>query len=127
MQYVYMQQPCPNNVTGVPIAISVIDSNGNSRQIGATTSNADGTFSLTWTPDITGDYTVTASFVGSESYYPTSAGTSFHASESAPTAPPSQTAEPSMVDQYFVPSVAAIIVVIIIVGALIILLQRKRP
>ena len=30
MEYVYMQQPCPNNVTGEPISISVIDSNSNS-------------------------------------------------------------------------------------------------
>lgn len=127
MEYVYMQQPKPTNTTGVPVSISVIDSNGNNRQIGSTTSNADGTFSVVWTPDISGLYTVTASFAGSESYYPSSAGTSFYASEPAPTATPAPIAIPSMADQYFVPSVVAIIVVIIIVGALIILLQRKRP
>ena len=122
-----MQQPKPTNTTGVPVAISVIDSNGNSRQIGTTTSNADGTFSFTWTPDISGAYTVTASFAGSESYYPSSAGTSFYASEAptatvAPTQPPQSTA-----DLYFVPAIAGLLVAIIVVGLLIILVLRKRP
>ena len=127
MEYVYMQQPCPTNVTGVPVTISVIDNNGNSRPIGTTTSDGSGTFSLTWTPDISGNYVVTASFAGSQSYYPSSAETHFTATEPAATAPPAPTAAPSMADLYFIPSVAAIIVVIIIVGALIMLMLRKRP
>ena len=127
MEYVYMQQPSPTNATGVPIAINVLDANGNFRQIGQTTSLPDGTFHLTWTPDITGDYIVTAIFAGSEAYYSTSAGTSFYASNPAPTASPAPAPATSVTDQYFVPAVTAIIIVIIIVGALIILLQRKRP
>ena len=128
MEYVYMQQPKPTNTTGVPVAISVIDSNGNSRQIGTTTSNADGTFSLTWTPDISGAYTVTASFAGSESYYLSSAGTSFYASEAptataAPTQPPQSTA-----DLYFVPAIAGLFVAIIAIGVVLALLMlRKKP
>ena len=123
-----MQQQMPTNASGVPITISVIDSNGNYRQIGTTTSNTYGTYSLTWTPDISGDYAVIASFAGSQSYYPSSAATAFHASEPAPIASPVPTAAPSMADQYFLPSVAAIIVVIIIVGAVLALLMlRKRP
>jgi len=128
METVYMQQPMANNVTGVPVTISVTDSNGNTRPIGTATSNIYGTYSLTWTPDIAGDYTVIATFAGSESYYPSSASTAFHASEPAPTASPAPTAAPSMADQYFLPSVVAIIVVIIIVGAVLALLMlRKRP
>ena len=79
IEYVYMQQPKPIDTTGVPVTISVIDSNGNLREIGSATSDASGMFSLTWTPDITGDYTVIASFAGSESYYSSSAETSFFA------------------------------------------------
>ena len=37
MEFVYEQQPAPTNVTGVPVTISVIDSNGNNRTIGTTT------------------------------------------------------------------------------------------
>jgi hypothetical protein len=127
MEYVYMQQQKPTNTTGVPVSISVVDSNGNSRQIGTTTSNADGTFSINWTPDISGAYTVTASFAGSNSYYPSSAGTSFYASELAATGTPAPTAAPSMADQYFVAAVAGIFVAIVVVGLLIILVLRKRP
>ena len=47
---------------------SVIDSNGNSRNIETTTSN-DGFFSINWEPDIIGQYTIDASFADSESYY----------------------------------------------------------
>ena len=53
MEAVYMQQPMPTNATGVPVTFSVVDSNGNYRQIGTTTSDASGTFAFTfWTPDI---------------------------------------------------------------------------
>ena len=52
MEYVYMQQPCPTNTIGVPVSISVLDANGNYREIGTTTSDGSGMFSFTWTPDI---------------------------------------------------------------------------
>ena len=39
MEYVYMQKPKPTNVTGVPVTLSVIDSNGNYRSIGTTTTD----------------------------------------------------------------------------------------
>ena len=73
MEFVYQQQVCPNNITGVPVTISVLDSNNNFRTVGTTTSDGSGTYSLTWTPDIAGNYTVIANFAGSNSYYPSSA------------------------------------------------------
>ena len=117
-----------NNITGVPVSISVLDSNGNTRQIGSATSDAGGMFSFTWTPDISGDYTVYAIFAGSESYYSSVGETAFHASD-RPTATPAPTqASQSMADQYFVPAIAGLFVAIIVIGALmIILLLRKRP
>ncbi len=72
MEAVYQQQPMPYDTTGVPVTINVVDSNGNYREIGQTTS-VDGTFAYTWTPDIPGSYEVVASFAGSNSYYPSSA------------------------------------------------------
>jgi hypothetical protein len=128
METVYMQQPLANNVTGVPVTISVVDSNGNTRPIGTAISNTFGTYSLTWTPDIAGDYTVIANFPGTQSYYPSSASTAFHAAEPAATATPAPTAAPSMADQYFAPSIAGLFVAIIVVGvALALLMLRKRP
>ena len=126
MEYVYMQQPMPTNTTGVPVTLSVLDANGNYRQIGMTTSDGSGMFSYTWTPDIVGDYTVVATFAGSESYYPSSAETSFHAAQavSATTAPVEN--QQSAADLYFIPAIAGLFVAIIVVGLLIILVLRKK-
>ncbi len=124
MEYVYMQQPKPTNTTGVPVSIDVIDSNGNYRNIGTTTSDASGMFTFSWTPDITGDYTVVASFAGSESYYAASAETSFTATEPAPTASPIPVTSMPPTEMYFAASTIAIIVAIAIVGFLIL---RKKP
>jgi hypothetical protein len=89
MEFVYQQQLCPANVTGVPVTLSVIDSNGNYRVIGTTTTNTAGTYGFTWTPDIPGNYNVIASFAGSNSYYSSFAETYFYASEApGPTAAP---------------------------------------
>ena len=77
MGYVYQQQPFPTNFTGVPVNINVIDSNGNYRTIGTATTDAAGTYSLTWTPDIPGNYTVIATFAGTNAYWPSSAETHF--------------------------------------------------
>ncbi len=127
MEYVYMQQACPVDVTGVPVELFVIDANGNYRSIGTTTTDGTGFYSYQWMPDIAGKYTVYASFVGSESYWPSHATTAFAVDEPHPTAAPTLPPTESVVEQYFLPSVAAIIIAIVIVGVLIILLQRKRP
>src|ERR1019366_1701289 len=86
MQYAYEQQPMPNNAIGVPVTLSVIDANGNQRPIGTTTSDSSGMFTYTWTPDITGNYTIIANFAGSNAYYPSSAETSFYATAAPATA-----------------------------------------
>jgi hypothetical protein len=128
MKYIYMQQPCPNNVTGVPVSISVLDSNGNYREIGSTTSDGSGTYSFVWTPDIEGSFSVIANFAGSESYYPSNAEAHFFASASATVAPTPATQTSSTADTYFVPAVAAIIIVLIIILVMLgMLLFRKRP
>ena len=85
MEYLYQQQPKPTNATGVPVEIFVVDANGNYRSIGVTTSDATGFYSLQWTPDIAGKYTVYAMFTGSESYWPSQATTAFAVDEIAAT------------------------------------------
>lgn len=127
MEAVYQQQSMPTNLTGVPVTINVVDANGNYRSIGTTMSNAYGTYSLTWTPDISGDYTVIANFAGTQSYYPSEVATAFHASEPVATASPQPTQAPSMADLYFVPGTVGVIVAIIVVGAVLLLALRKRP
>ena len=125
MEYVYMQKPRPMDTTGVPITMSVVDANGNYRDIGTTISDADGFFALNWKPDIDGQYTVYASFGGSESYWPSHAVTAFNVD---PAPQPSTTTIPETVstpfEMYFAASTAAIIIAIAIVALLIL---RKRP
>ena len=126
MEYLYMQQARPTDTIGVPITLSVVDANGNYREIGTTTTS-DGFFTFNWKPDIEGQYTVYASFGGSESYWPSHAVTSFAVDPAAPTPTAAPTIAPSMADTFILPGIAAIIVVIVLVGAAIILMLRKRP
>jgi hypothetical protein len=126
MEYVYKQQPKPTNATGVMVDISVLDGNNNFRSIGTAITRADGTFSFAWNPDISGTFTVYATFAGSQAYYGSSATSGF-AVESAPEHTAAPTASPSsLADQYFLPVSGGIIVAIILVGAVLALLLRKR-
>ena len=127
MAAVYEDQQMPSNVTGVPVTISVLDSNNNFRPIGTVTSDASGMFSLTWKPDIEGDFTVYATFAGSKAYFGSTAETSMYAGPAPQAQVTPEAPAPSAADIYFVPAVIAIIIVIIIVGAVIVLMLRRRP
>jgi outer membrane protein assembly factor BamB len=126
MEYVYMQQPKPQDTTGVQVTFEVIDANGNSYPVGTTTTDADGFYSFLYKPDITGAYTVTASFQGSESYWPSHAKTAFVVNEAAPTASPQPALNLPPTEMYVLGIGVAIIIAIAIVGALILMAVRKR-
>ena len=127
MKYVYMQFPRPTNAKGVEVTINVLDSNGNFREIGKTTSDANGFYSLMWTPDIPGKYTVYASFAGSKSYWPSQSVTAFGVDPaSAPADTGTNTSSMVVlppIEAYFIGATAAIIIAIAAVG---IVLFRKR-
>jgi len=127
MEYVYMQNPCPANITGVTVNLSVIDANGNNRPIGTATTTTSGTYSLTWTPDIPGDYQVIATFAGTNSFYPSTAQTTFTVIQGAPTASPLPVVNLPPTDMYIGVAAVAIIVAIAIGFAVTILVLRKRP
>ena len=126
MLYVYKQFARPMNALGVDVTLSVIDSNGNFREIGSATTT-DGFFALNWKPDIEGQYTVYANFNGTESYYPSYALASFTV-DPAPTSQQS-TQTPGNNDTVMAITYAAIaiIIVIILVGVVLVLLLRRRP
>ncbi len=128
MLYVYKQFECPNNASGVPLTVSVLDSNGNYRVVGTTTSDLTGAYKFNWKPDISGSYTVYVTFAGSAAYYGSVAQSAFFVEEqpaatTAPTPTPASTA-----DTYFVPAIAGLFVLIIIVLVLlVVMMMKKRP
>ena len=126
MEYVYMQKPRPSDATGVPVTISVVDANGNYREIGKTTSDSDGFYSLQWTPDIEGKYTVYASFGGSESYWPSHAVTAFAVDPAPPTPSPYPIVSLPPTEMYTIGVGIAIIVAIGIVGVILLMAIKKR-
>jgi outer membrane protein assembly factor BamB len=126
MEYLYMQQPRPTDAKGVRVTLSVVDANGNYREIGSTTTS-DGFFTFSWKPDIDGAYTVYASFAGSGAYWPSHATTSFYVDSAQPTPAPTDAPIQSAVDLYFVPAIAGLFVLVIVVAIVLALLMlRKR-
>ena len=129
MQYQYMQQPKPTDATGVTVSLTALDPNGNTIQLGTTQSDSLGNFALSWpAPAVPGLYRVIASFSGSESYYASSAGTSFTIAEPSPTTEPTKTntTETSTI-MYIEAATAAIIVAIAVATIVIVITFRKRP
>ena len=133
MEYLHEQQPIAglwNNETikGVPVSIDAIDPNGNSVHIATVNSEGySGTYAYTWIPEISGQYQITATFIGDESY-----GSSFATAYASVTDNPQTTATPSNTETvvsnqpyelYIIGMGIAIIVTVLLVGFL---LYRKR-
>jgi hypothetical protein len=128
MEYLYMQQPMPTNATGVEVILEVLDPNNNYHEVGRTTSDATGFYSIAFTPDVPGKYTLVARFAGSESYFGSSAETAINVVDAPQQTPTSTESIGSTADQYILPGIIGIIAAIAIVGAILaLLITRKRP
>ncbi len=153
MEYVYMQQTKPTNITGVPVTLIVTDPNGVSQEIATVTSNTKGNFAYSWIPQTTGIYTITAKFAGSESYFGSEAETAIVASAAnavvvptvAPTVTVAPTTTPTIAPTFTVapsPTVAptpgtgmstetlliagaAVVIIIAVIAAALVLRKRK--
>jgi hypothetical protein len=68
MEYLNMQAQKPTNAKGVPVHLTAIDPNGNFQDMGIVTSDMAGMFKKSWIPPVPGEYTITATFEGSEAY-----------------------------------------------------------
>jgi hypothetical protein len=134
MEYLHMQRPIDGlyhneTITGVPVTLTAIKSDGTVIDIGTTTTNGYyGTFTQAWTPQDVGTYTIMASFAGDDSYGSSSAATGLVVGPS-PTATTTPGTEQTVVDNtpllYAIAAAAvAIILAVAIVGMLIL---RKRP
>ena len=69
MEYVYMQQGCPADAEGVEVVITTLDPNGNTYEIGRTTTSLSGTFGCAVNPPVPGLYKIIVTFEGSNAYY----------------------------------------------------------
>ncbi len=137
MEYLHCQMPIDGlwhneTITGVPLSLDAVDPNGNTVHIASVTSDGtSGTFAYTWTPIIAGDYKISATFAGDDSYgssFATTYATAVNAPTTSATATPtvslSASATTSDLMTYIVVGVIAIIIAIAIATVLIL---RKRP
>jgi hypothetical protein len=155
MNYLYQQQQKPTDAKGVLVHLTVVQPDGSSKDLGYVTSDINGHYAITWTPDQIGTYTVTAAFEGSNSYYPSSDVTSIGmqnapAAVVVPTATPQPTAvvTPTVAPPTVAPTptpvvtvaptppasptpvalyvgIAAVVVIIVVVAAALALRRRK--
>jgi hypothetical protein len=147
MEYLYMQKPKPSDTVGVTVKLTAFDPNGNSQNIGSTTTDTNGKYGISWTPSLEGTYYVIAEFEGTDSYWG-SQDTTYFAVESAsaqsptasatptqtvaPTIAPTSTVSPSSVPntgsalgtEVYI-AVAAVVVVVAVVVAALVLRKRK--
>ena len=129
MSYVYQQQAMPTNFTGVTVSLTAIDPNGNSVNIGTTTTDANGMYNYIWAPpNVPGGYTITATFAGTNGYWSSHAESTMSVVESpqatTTTTSPSNLVTATDLLMYLVVATIAIIIAIALVG---LLLFRKRP
>ncbi len=135
MEYLHMQYPIDGihhnvTMTGVPVTLTALDSNGNSINIGTAITDAYyGTFSKTWTPQTAGDYKIIASFAGDDSYGSSGAATALTVAQAPSASTTSTTSLQSAPDNTMViiASALAVIIAVAIVGALMMMTFKRRP
>jgi outer membrane protein assembly factor BamB len=130
MEHLHRQMPIDGlwhneTITGVPVALTAIGSDGSFVDLGtATTDGYYGTFSKTWAPPKEGDYKIIASFAGDESYGSSGASTAISVGSA-----PAQVVIPEQVmpPDYTMTILGGVIAVIIAIAIVGIVLYTKRP
>jgi hypothetical protein len=113
MEHLYMQQGCPMMINGVEVKLETLDPNNNFYEIGTVTSDAAGMFKILWEPPVPGEYTIMATFDGSESYWRSYAETAIGVEE-APS--PGGPIEPEPTEAPFITTEMAIIIAVVAVA-----------
>jgi hypothetical protein len=127
MDYLYMQKPIPADVTGVPVSLDAVDPNGNTLHIATVTTDISGSFSYLWaTPDVSGKYVVTATFLGDDSYGSSYAETAVGLTQAS--ASPTPTSDGQAGSAYSMLDIGIIVAVVIaiIIGLVNLLLLLRR-
>jgi hypothetical protein len=120
MEYLYMQQECPEYYEGVDVKLEVLDPNGNFYEIGTVKSDGSGMFKKIWTPEHEGEYTIIATFEGTDSYYTsyaeTAVGVGPAPEPSGPIEPEEPAEAPFITTEIAILLAAVIVAVAVIVG-----------
>jgi outer membrane protein assembly factor BamB len=127
MEYLYMQQPIPMMANGVEVKLETLDPNGNFYEIETVTSDTTGMFKLMWEPPVPGEYTIIATFEGSNSYYSSYAETAIGVEEAVSTGAPlePEPTEAPIVSTEMAIIIAAVIVAIAVLAGFWIIRKRK--
>ncbi len=133
MEYLHMQMPIDGlwhneTITGVPVSLIALGSDGSSIDLGAaTTDGYYGTFSKAWTPPIEGDYKIIAAFAGDDSYGSSGASTAVSVGP-APTeiTIPEQVTPPDYTMTIVGVGIALALVTVIAAAVATILMLRKK-
>ncbi len=126
MEYLYQQQPKPEDATGVTVKIEAYDPNGNYQNLGTTTSDSNGVFGFAFTPEVPGTYWISATFEGSNAYYGSTISTYLIVGEALT---PTTLIEPEEPAAAFITTELAIILAVIAVAVICIvgyLVLKKR-
>ncbi len=126
MEYLYMQKPCPSDLTGVPVHLTAVRTDGEWVDLGTVTSDANGIYIKLWTPTEEGAYSIIASFAGTESYYSSYDATAVGVGPAAEPAGPIEPEPEAPLISTEVAIIAAVAVVAVIgIAAYWILKKRK--
>jgi hypothetical protein len=139
MEYLYMQQPLPaietvpvpeGEMKGVMVKLETLDPNNNFYEIGTVTSDASGMYKLLWEPPVPGEYTIIATFEGSESYYSSYAETAIGVTEAtSPAKPiepePTEPTEAPLITTELAIILAAVIIALALLAGFYIIRKRK--
>jgi hypothetical protein len=135
MEYVYMQKPMPMDATGVEVVLEALDPNGDYYEIGRATSDASGMYKLMWEPPDEGEYTIVASFLGSDSYWGSTAETSIGVTEAGaagaqgpqgPEGPKGEKGDPGDTGNIVLIAVGAIVAAIIAIAIAVYAVMKRR-
>ena len=130
MLYVYKQFECPMMLNGVEVKLETLDPNGNFYEIGTVTSDATGMYKLMWEPPVPGEYTIIATFQGTNSYYGSYAETAMGVEEApspgGPIVPePTEPTEAPFITTEMAIIIAAVVIAIGLIAGFFILKKRK--
>ena len=133
MEYLHKQLPITGiwgneTLTGVPVSLDTLDPNGNYVHIGdVTTDGYTGTFGFTWEPEVPGQYTVTATFMGDDSYGSSFATTYVGVGPAPEPYPEPVEPEPPVDNSMLLYGILAAVIVAIVLAAVAVFLGlRKR-